>query len=95
MPVAPAKPPIQFVLPGGVACVAHQTGATMMRVTKGWIKTDEGLLTELREGRPKIPWITRDAREEAIVSITSDRFISETVRADLLAWVRATPFYDQ
>lgn len=95
MPVAPTKPPIHFVLPGGVACVAHQAGTTMMRVTKGWITTDEGLLTELREGRPKIPWISRDAREEAIASITGDRFIGETDRADLLAWVRATPFYDQ
>lgn len=67
----------------------------MMRVTKGWMTTDEGLLTELREGRPKIPWISRDAREEAIASITTDKFISETDRADLLAWVRSTPFYDQ
>lgn len=88
-------PPIHFVLPGGVACVAHQSGTTMMRVTKGWITTDEGLLTELREGRPKIPWISRDAREEAIASIAADKFIQETDRADLLAWVKATPFYDQ
>ena len=95
MPVAHTLPPIQFVLPGGVACVAHQTGATMMRVTTGWMTTDEGLLTELREGRPKIPWISREAREKSIAAITADKFISETDRVALLAWVRSTPFYDQ
>lgn len=95
MSVAPILPPIQFVLPGGVACVAHQSGATMMRVTTGWLSTEEGLLTELREGRPKIPWIGREAREEAIASITGDKFISEIDRADLLNWVRSTLFYDQ
>lgn len=88
-------PPIQYVLPGGVACVVHQTGATLMRLGIGWMTTEEGLLTELREGRPKIPWISRDAREKAMVSIIGDKFINETDRADLLAWVRTTPFYDQ
>ena len=88
-------PPIQYVLPGGVACVAHQAGTTMMRVTTGWMKTDEGLLTEMQEGRPKIPWISRNARDEAIASITADKFIAENDRTSLLAWVKATPFYDQ
>ena len=95
MSVAPVLPPIKFVLPGCVACVAHQTGATMMRITQGWMTTDEGLLTELREARPKIPWISREARDEAIVSITGDKFVNETDRTNLLAWVRCTPFYDQ
>ena len=95
MSVTPVLPPIKFVRPGGVACVAHQSGATMMRITKGWITTDEGLLTELREARPKIAWLSRDARDEAIASIMADKFIKENDRADLLAWVRSTPFYDQ
>lgn len=86
-------PTIQYVLPGGVANKVFADGATLVRVTLGWITTAEGVLTEMQEGKDRVPWAHLAARNTAVEAIKADRFMGEDAKAELIGYLEATPYY--
>lgn len=88
-------PHVTLVSPGGVLTKPFADGSHLtMRVTLGYLFGEEGVLTEMREGREPVPWENKRVRDEAMASIQSRIDIEDDVRADLLEWVGASPYYE-
>ncbi len=88
-------PHVTLVSPGGVLTKPFADGSHLtMRVTLGYLFGEEGVLTEMRERREPVPWENEEARDTALASIRTRIDIEDDVRADLLEWVGASPFYE-
>ncbi len=88
-------PHVTLVSPGGVLTRAFADGTHLtMRVTLGYLFGDEGVLTEMRERREPVPWENERVREEALEAIRTRLDVEDEVRADLLEWVGASPYYE-
>ncbi|KHQ53599.1 hypothetical protein [Mameliella alba] len=87
-------PHVTLVSPGGVLTKPFADGTHLtMRVTLGYLFGDEGVLTEMRERREPVPWENQRVRDEALEAIRTRIDVEDDIRADLLAWVEGTPFY--
>ena len=88
-------PHVTLVSPGGVLTKPFADGSHLtMRVTLGHLFGEEGVLTEMQERREPVPWENERVRDEALESIQSRIDIEDDVRADLLEWVAASPYYE-
>lgn len=88
-------PHVTLVSPGGVLMKPFADGSHLtMRVTLGYLFGEEGVLTEMRERREPVPWENERVRGEALESIRTRIDLEEDVRADLLEWIGASPFYE-
>ncbi|MEM6693521.1 MAG: hypothetical protein AAF626_02520 [Pseudomonadota bacterium] len=89
-------PNVTLVSPGGVLTRAFADGTHLtMRVTLGYLVGDEGVLTEMRERREPVPWENERVRDEALEAIRTRMDVEDDVRADLLEWVGASPYYEE
>ncbi|GAA6187651.1 hypothetical protein [Litorivita sp. NS0012-18] len=89
-------PEIQIccVLPSGVATLPFEGGTITCRVTLGHINApDTGLLKELKTKAEAVPWRNARIRDEAISTIEVRGDIDEETRANLLAHIRQTAWY--
>jgi hypothetical protein len=83
------------VSPGGVLTKPFADGSHLtMRVTLGYLFGEEGILTEMRERREPVPLENERVRDEALESIRTRMDVEDDVRADLLEWVGASPYYE-
>ncbi|MEL6467758.1 MAG: hypothetical protein AAFQ58_22555 [Pseudomonadota bacterium] len=88
-------PHVTLVSPGGVLTKPFADGSHLtMRVTLGYLFGEEGVLTEMQEWREPVPWENERVREEALEAIRTRMDVEEDVRADLLEWVVASPYYE-
>ena len=88
-------PHVTLVSPGGVLTRPFADGSHLtMCVTLGYLFGEEGVLTEMLERREPVPWENERVRDEALESIQSRIDIEDDVRADLLEWVGASPYYE-
>ena len=88
-------PHVTLVSPGGVLTKPFADGTHLtMRVTLGYLFGEEGVLTEMQERREPVPWENQRVRDEALESIRTRIDVEDDVRAELLDWVEASPFYE-
>lgn len=88
-------PHVTLVSPGGVLTRPFADGTHLtMRVTLGYLFGEEGVLTEMRKRREPVPWENERVRDEALESIRTRIDLEDDVRADLLQWVGASPYYE-
>jgi len=48
----------------------------------------------MAERRERVPWESAAVRDEAIRSIRNRKDLEARERADLVAWIEGTPYYD-
>lgn len=86
-----------LVFPGGVAEKDIAGDRRMVRVALGNIEDpDYGLLAEVEGKNAKIPWETKEAREEAIAALrTSAAIDCERKRAELIRHVTLAQYFDR
>ena len=87
---------VTLISPGGVLTKAFADGThALMRTCAGYLHSQEdGLLIEMAERRETVPWESATVREEAIQSIHARKDLEDEERADLIAHVRGTPYYE-
>ncbi|MFZ5962008.1 hypothetical protein ACOXXX_03575 [Thalassococcus sp. BH17M4-6] len=87
---------VTLISPGGVLTRAFADGThALMRTCAGYLHSqDDGLLVEMAERREPVPWESAAVRDEAIRSIRARMDLEDGERADLIAWIEGTPYYE-
>jgi len=87
---------VTLISPSGVLTKAFADGThALMRTCAGYLHSQEdGLLIEMAERREPVPWESATVRDEAIQSIRYRKDLEDGERADLVAWIEGTPYYE-
>ena len=86
---------VTVVMPGGTATVSYADGRETMRVCLGYLHApDDGLIAEMREGRPKTPWASAELRDETLWAVEMVDDLEDAERRRLMQWVRETPYFE-
>ena len=85
---------VMFISPGGVVTRPFADGHATMRSCLGHLEADDGVLKEMTARSEPIPWESEKIRDNAVRSIERRGDLAEDVRAELLEWVSASPYYE-
>ena len=86
---------ITFVRPGGVATQSFADGAETMRICLGYLHDpDDGVLAEMKAEHDPVPWQSAQVRDGAIMTVQTRADLDDETRAQLLDWIKATPYFE-